>query len=84
MYYSLITGIFDEWLQNEVARLGIEMTPITALIGSGTKRLSMSEVEIRQAADYAGVIVTPCGQRAVRTHGDTEVPPAGNVDEVIA
>ncbi|MFC2025302.1 DNA polymerase I [Chloroflexota bacterium] len=35
------------------SRLGIEMTPITALIGSGTKQLSMSQVEINRAADYA-------------------------------
>jgi len=35
------------------SKLGIEMTPITALIGSGAKQLSMSQVEINQAADYA-------------------------------
>ncbi len=35
------------------SKLGIEMTPITALIGSGAKQLSMSQVEIKQAADYA-------------------------------
>ena len=35
------------------ARLGIEMTPITALIGSGAKQLSMSQIEVDQAADYA-------------------------------
>jgi len=29
------------------------MTPIEALIGSGAKQLSMSQVEIKQAADYA-------------------------------
>ena len=34
-------------------RLGIEMTPITALIGSGAKQFSMSQVEVNQAADYA-------------------------------
>jgi DNA polymerase-1 len=34
-------------------RLGIEMTPITELIGSGAKQLSMSQVEINKAADYA-------------------------------
>ena len=34
-------------------KLGIEMTPITELIGSGTKQLSMSQVEIEKAADYA-------------------------------
>ncbi|MEE8598964.1 MAG: DNA polymerase I, partial [Dehalococcoidales bacterium] len=36
------------------SKLSIEMTPITALIGSGAKQLSMSQVEINQAADYAG------------------------------
>ena len=35
------------------SRLGIEMTPITTLIGSGAKQLSMSQVEVNQAADYA-------------------------------
>jgi len=35
------------------SKLGIEMTPITALIGSGAKQISMSSVEINQAADYA-------------------------------
>jgi len=35
------------------SRLGIEMTPITTLIGSGAKQISMSQVEIGQAADYA-------------------------------
>jgi len=34
-------------------KLGIEMTPITALIGSGAKQISMSQVEVNQAADYA-------------------------------
>jgi len=29
------------------------MTPITALIGSGAKQLSMSQVEVNQAADYS-------------------------------
>ncbi len=35
------------------SKLGIEMTPITDLIGSGAKQLSMSQVEVKQAADYA-------------------------------
>ncbi len=35
------------------SRLGIEMTPITELIGSGTKQLSMSQVEVARAADYS-------------------------------
>jgi len=35
------------------SKLGIEMTPITALIGSGAKQISMSQVEVNQAADYA-------------------------------
>jgi DNA polymerase-1 len=34
-------------------RIGVEMTPITALIGTGAKQLSMSQVEINQAAEYA-------------------------------
>ena len=34
-------------------KLGIEMTSITDLIGSGAKQISMSQVEIDQAADYA-------------------------------
>ena len=35
------------------SKLSIEMTPITALIGSGAKQLSMSQVEVNQAADYS-------------------------------
>ena len=35
------------------SRLGIEMTPISALIGSGAKKIPMSQVEVSQAADYA-------------------------------
>ena len=35
------------------SKLGIEMTPITDLIGSGAKQISMSLVEINQASDYA-------------------------------
>ncbi|MFC2007854.1 DNA polymerase I [Chloroflexota bacterium] len=34
-------------------KLGIEMTPITDLIGSGARQISMSQVEIREAARYA-------------------------------
>jgi len=34
------------------SKLGIEMTPITDLIGSGAKQLSMSQVGINQVADY--------------------------------
>ena len=33
--------------------LGIEMTPITDLIGKGAKQISMSQVPIEQAAEYA-------------------------------
>jgi DNA polymerase-1 len=36
-----------------ISKLGIEMTPITALIGTGVKQLSMSQVDIEKAADYA-------------------------------
>ena len=45
-------------------RLGIEMTPITALIGSGAKQISMSLVEIGQAADYACADADITGQLA--------------------
>ncbi|TET26570.1 MAG: DNA polymerase I, partial [Dehalococcoidia bacterium] len=46
------------------SRLGVEMTPITALIGSGAKQLSMSQVEIGKAADYAGADADITGQLA--------------------
>jgi DNA polymerase I len=36
------------------SKLGIEMTPISALIGTGAKQISMSEVDIKKAADYSG------------------------------
>jgi len=35
------------------SKLNIEMTPIADLIGSGAKQLSMSQVELSQAASYA-------------------------------
>ena len=35
------------------SKLAIEMTPIADLIGSGAKQISMSQVEIARAADYA-------------------------------
>jgi len=35
------------------AKLGIEMTPITALIGTGAKQISMAQVSVPQAAEYA-------------------------------
>ena len=35
------------------SRLGIEMTPISGLIGSGSKQICMSHVEIERAGDYA-------------------------------
>ena len=34
-------------------RLGVEMTPITDLIGMGARQISMSQVPIEQAAEYA-------------------------------
>ncbi len=44
------------------SKLGIEMTPITALIGSGAKQISMSQVEVNQAADYACADADMTGQ----------------------
>ena len=35
------------------SKLGIEMTPITELIGSGAKQISMADVEVSKASDYA-------------------------------
>ena len=35
-------------------KLGIEMTPITDLIGTGSKQIPMSQVPIKEAADYSG------------------------------
>ncbi|MFQ5825777.1 MAG: DNA polymerase I [Dehalococcoidia bacterium] len=35
------------------ARLGIEMTPISALIGSGAKQITMAQVGVAEAAEYA-------------------------------
>ena len=43
-------GLKDQVFQ----RLGHVMTPITQLIGSGSKMISMAQVPIRLAADYAG------------------------------
>lgn len=43
-------GLKDQAFQ----RLGVVMTPISDLIGSGSKAISMARVPIRKAADYAG------------------------------
>jgi len=43
-------GLKDQVFQ----RLGHVMTPITQLIGSGSKMISMAQVPVRKAADYAG------------------------------
>ncbi len=43
-------GLKDQGFQ----RLGIVMTPISQLIGTGSKMISMAQVPIRLAADYAG------------------------------
>jgi len=45
-------------------RLGIEMTPITDLIGSGAKQLSMSQIPIKDAASYACADADITGQLA--------------------
>lgn len=45
-------------------RLGFEMTPITTLIGSGAKQISMSMVEIKPTADYACADADMTGQLA--------------------
>src|SRR5438477_289921 len=46
-------GLKDQVFQ----RLGIVMTPISQLIGTGSKMISMAQVPIRLAADYAGADV---------------------------
>jgi len=43
-------GLKDQAFQ----RLGYIMTPINELIGSGSKTISMAQVPVRKAADYAG------------------------------
>jgi DNA polymerase-1 len=43
-------GLKDQVFQ----RLNIVMTPISELIGTGSKMISMAQVPIRKAADYAG------------------------------
>ncbi|MBA7666000.1 DNA polymerase I [subsurface metagenome] len=45
-------------------RLGIEMTSITDLIGSGAKQLSMSQIEISKVTDYACADADITGQLA--------------------
>lgn len=43
-------GLKDQVFQ----RLGLVMTPISELIGTGSKIISMAQVPVRKAADYAG------------------------------
>ena len=45
-------------------RLGIEMTPITDLIGSGAKQISISQVELNRVVDYACADADITGQLA--------------------
>ncbi len=47
-------------------RLGLEMTPITELIGTGARQLSMSQVEIGRAAEYACADADVTGRLAAR------------------
>ncbi len=46
------------------SKLNIEMTPISDLIGSGAKQIPMSQVAIKQAADYACADADVTGQLA--------------------
>jgi DNA polymerase-1 len=46
------------------SKLGVEMTPISAIIGSGAKQISMSQVEVKQAADYSCADADITGQLA--------------------
>ena len=46
------------------SKLNVEMTPISELIGSGAKQLTMSQVPIAQAADYACADADITGQLA--------------------
>jgi DNA polymerase-1 len=46
------------------ARLGVEMTPISDLIGSGRKQITMAEVPVRKAAPYAAADVDMTWQLA--------------------
>ncbi len=64
-------GLKDQAFQ----RLGIMMTPISDLIGTGSKMISMAQVPIRRVADYAGAdadmtfrLVEPI-QEELRKHG---------------
>lgn len=46
------------------SKLGIEMTPITELIGSGAKQICMSQVEVAHTKDYACADADMTGQLA--------------------
>jgi len=46
------------------SKLGVEMTPIANLIGSGGKQISMSLVDVNQAADYSCADADMTGQLA--------------------
>ena len=46
------------------SRLGIEMTPITDLIGTGAKQRSMAEVAVTEVVNYAGADADVTGQLA--------------------
>ena len=46
------------------SKLDIEMTPISELIGAGAKKISMAQVEVARAADYACADADVTGQLA--------------------
>jgi DNA polymerase-1 len=68
------------------SKLGIEMMPISALIGTGAKQISMAEVDIKKAADYssadadmtfrlAGIFEKELGQQALtKLFKEVEMP----------
>jgi DNA polymerase-1 len=45
-------------------KLGIEMTPITDLIGTGSKQIPMSQAEVSKVADYCGADADMTGRLA--------------------
>ncbi len=75
-------GLKDQAFQ----RLNIVMTPISELIGTGSKAISMAQVPVRKAADYAGAdadmtlrLVEPVREQLVQNglmdlHNNIELP----------
>ncbi|MBN1367663.1 MAG: DNA polymerase I [Dehalococcoidales bacterium] len=53
-------------------KLGVEMTPITGIIGTGSKQIQMSQAEVSKVADYCGADADMTGRLATLLKAELE------------